>query len=513
MLLPDIVDYAARKHPDRPALYFEDTVVTFGELQRRVRRLANGLLTLAAPGDRIAVLSENRAEYIDLYYGVPAAKMGLTFLNYRLNPRELTKIVNDAGATVLVTEPKYLDTVTAIVGDLPSVATVVVMGGDGGRFAAYDDLLAAAPDDPPAVAVDEDDLAWLIYTSGTTGMPKGAMLSHRNLLMATLNIAVNSVAEPDQVTLFPWPLCHVAGYVFPTCHLLGTPVVLMRAYEPESFFAHIERFRVTNASMAPTMMNMLLDHPKIGDYDLSTVRVLGYGAAPMPAEVLRRSMERFPNAGFGTGFGMTELSGNVFSFPDEAHQAALAGDPSVLQSVGQQLPLSCVRIVDDAMRDVAVGEVGELVVQGDQVTMGYWGNPEATAEAFAGGWFHSGDLARWDAAGNCYIVDRKKDMIITGGENVYSREVEEVLYQHPAVAEAAIVGVPDLNWGENVVAVVQKRPGADLTDAELIAFCKDHLASYKKPKQVVFVDELPRNAAGKILKRELRDRLQEKSRP
>jgi acyl-CoA synthetase (AMP-forming)/AMP-acid ligase II len=506
MLLSDIVAYAARKHPDRPALYFEDTVVTFAELLSRLRRLANGLLTVAAPGDRIAVLSENRAEYIDLYYGVPAAKMGLTFLNYRLNPRELTKIVNDAGATVLVTEPKYLDTVTAM-GDLPSVTTVVVMGGDGGRFAAYDDLLAASSDEAPAVAVDEDDLAWLIYTSGTTGMPKGAMLSHRNLLMATLNIAVNSVAEPDQVTLFPWPLCHVAGYVFPTCHLLGTPVVLMRAYEPESFFTHIERFRVTNASMAPTMMNMLLDHPKIGDYDLSTVRVLGYGAAPMPAEVLRRSMERFPNAGFGTGFGMTELAGNVFSFPDEAHQAALAGDPSVLQSVGQPLPLSCVRIVDDDMRDVAVGEVGELVVQGDQVTMGYWGNPEATAEAFAGGWFHSGDLAKWDAAGNCYIVDRKKDMIITGGENVYSREVEEVLYQHPSVAEAAIVGVPDANWGENVVAVIQKRPGTDVTEAELIAFCRDQLASYKKPKQVVFVDELPRNAAGKILKRELRDRL------
>jgi acyl-CoA synthetase (AMP-forming)/AMP-acid ligase II len=507
MLLADIIAYAARKQPDKAALYFEDTVVTFAELLSRIRRLANGLLTLAAPGDRVAVLSENRAEYIDLYYGVPAAKMGLTFLNYRLNPKELTKIVNDAGATVLFTEGKYLDTVTAIVEDTPSVATVVVMGGGTDRYLDHADLLARSSDTPPAVDVDEDELAWLIYTSGTTGMPKGAMLSHRNLLMATLNIAVNSVAEPDQVTLFPWPLCHVAGYVFPTCHLLGTPVVLMRAYEPESFFAHIERFRVTNASMAPTMMNMLLDHPKIGDYDLSTVRVLGYGAAPMPVEVLRRSMERFPSAGFGTGFGMTELSGNVFSFPDEAHQAALAGDVGVLQSVGQQLPLACVRIVDDEMNDVAVGEVGELVVLGDQVTMGYWGNPEATADAFAGGWFHSGDLAKWDAAGNCYIVDRKKDMIITGGENVYSREVEEVLYKHPAVAEAAIVGVPDLNWGENVVAVIQKRPGADVSEDELIAFCKDSLASYKKPKQVFFVDELPRNAAGKILKRELRDQL------
>jgi acyl-CoA synthetase (AMP-forming)/AMP-acid ligase II len=171
------------------------------------------------------------------------------------------------------------------------------------------------------------------------------------------------------------------------------------------------------------------------------------------------------------------------------------------------MALACVRIVDDAMNDVAVGEVGELVVLGDQVTMGYWGNPEATLDAFAGGWFHSGDLAKWDAAGNCYIVDRKKDMIITGGENVYSREVEEVLYKHPAVAEAAIIGLPDVNWGENVVAVIQPRAGQETTEAELIAFCKDNLASYKKPKRVVFVDELPRNAAGKILKRELRDQL------
>ena len=507
MLLPEIVSFAARKAPDAPALYYEDTVVTFARLDENVRRLANALLAMAFPGDRIAVLSENRPEYIELYYGVPAAKMGLTFLNYRLNPRELIKIVNDAGARVVFTEPKYLDTVVAMVDETPTVEAVVVMGGDpGGRFPSYANVVGTAPDHEPDVDVDEDDLAWLIYTSGTTGMPKGAMLSHRNLLLSTLNAAVNTTPEPDTVALFPWPLCHVAGYVFPICHLLATPVVLMRAYEPESFFAHIERYRVTNASMAPTMMNMLLDHPKIGDYDLSSVRVLGYGAAPMPVEVLRRSMERFPGAGFATGFGMTELAGNVFSFPDEAHQAALAGDTSVLQSVGQQLPLSCVRIVDDAMNDVAVGEIGELVVQGDQVTMGYWGNPEATAEAFAGGWFHSGDLAKWDAAGNCYIVDRKKDMIITGGENVYSREVEEILYQHPAVAEAAVIGLPDEHWGENVVAVVQCRPGLESSEAELIAFCRESLAGYKKPKQVLFVDELPRNAAGKILKRELRDR-------
>jgi acyl-CoA synthetase (AMP-forming)/AMP-acid ligase II len=507
MLLPDIIRYSARKYPDDPALYYEDVVVTFSELLRRLRRLANGLLDIAAPGDRVAVLAENRPEYIDLYYGVPAAKMGLTFLNYRLSPKELVKILDDSGARVLITEGKYLDTTSTILDDTPAVENVIVMGGGPAGTPDYDEFLASAPDTEPPLIVEEDDLAWLIYTSGTTGMPKGAMLSHRNLLMSTLNAAAVGTGGRDEVTLFPWPLCHVAGYVFPICHVTGTPVVLMRSYEPESFLAHIERYRVTSASLAPTMMNMLLDNPKIDDYDLSSIRRLGYGAAPMPVEVLRRAMERFPGAGFGTGFGMTELAGNVFSLPDEAHQAALRGDATVLQSVGQQMPLASVRIVDDDMNDVPVGVVGELVVFGDQVTMGYWGNPDATEEAFAGGWFHSGDLAKWDAAGNCYIVDRKKDMIITGGENVYSREVEEVLYQHPAVAEAAIVGVPDVTWGENVVAVIQRRPGLVVSEEELIAFCKDSLASYKKPKRVVFVDELPRNAAGKILKRELRDQL------
>src|ERR1700712_8123 len=259
MLLPEIVSYAARKAPDAPALYFEDEVVTFGQLDRQVRRLANALLSIAKAGDRIAVLSENRAEYIDLYYGVPAAKMGLTFLNYRLNPKELAKITADAGATVLFTEAKYLDTAASIVEAAPTVTSVVVMGGDpSGRWLEYDDVIGAASSAPPEIAVDEDDLAWLIYTSGTTGSPKGAMLSHRNLITATLNATTNSTPEDDTVTLFPWPLCHVAGYVFPICHLMRSPVALMRAYEPESFFAHIQRHRVTNASMAPTMMNMLL---------------------------------------------------------------------------------------------------------------------------------------------------------------------------------------------------------------------------------------------------------------
>jgi acyl-CoA synthetase (AMP-forming)/AMP-acid ligase II len=507
MLLSDIVAFMARKAPDAPALHYGDATMSFAELLARLHRVANALGDLARPGDRIAVLAENRLEYIDLYYGVPAAGMGLTVLNYRLNTRELVKIVNDAGASVLFTEPEHLDRVREVRDELTTVRHVVVMGGSGPE-PTYDDVVGAAADSAPTVEVDPGSMAWLIYTSGTTGMPKGAMLSHRSLLAAVCNSAIGWDSSPVEVALFPWPLCHVAGYSILGSHLKGHPVVLMRAYEPEAFLAHIERFRVTSTSLAPTMLNMLLDHPAIERYDTSSIRRIGYGAAAMPAEVLRKAMIRFPDAGFGTGFGMTELSGNVFHLNAEAHQRALAEGSDVLRSVGRQLPLSCVRIVDDEMNDVPVGAVGELVVQGDQVLIGYWNRPEATAEAFAGGWFHTGDLGRWDAEGNAYIVDRKKDMIITGGENVYSREVEEVLYQHPAVVEAAVIGVPDVHWGENVVAVVQRRPGHTVTAEEIVAHCRSQLAGYKKPKQVVFTDDpLPRNAAGKILKRELREQV------
>ena len=508
MLLSDAVTYTARKHGAEAALVYEGRTVTYEELDRRVRQLANAIAELAAPGDRVAILSENRPQYVECYYGVPRAGMGLCFLNYRLNPHELVRIVNDAEPTVLITEPEYLATVDAIRAELPSVRHVVVMGGNGGPGDIdYDEMVAAASDAEPTVQVSDDALCWLIYTSGTTGMPKGAMLTHRNLLAAVANSAMGWDKKDHDTVLFPWPLCHVSGYVWPLSHLLGNTVVLMRAYSPEGWLEHVERYRVTNATSAPTMLNMLFQHPRFGEYDLSTLRSVGYGAAAMPVEVLKRGMAKLPGVEFATGFGMTELSGNIFSFNAQAHLDALAEDPERLSSVGQQMPYAVSRVVDDAMNDVKVGEVGELVVQGPQVMSGYWRRPDAGEEAFHGGWFHTGDLAKWDELGNLYIVDRKKDMIITGGENVYSREVEEILYTHPAVAEAAVVGVPDETWGENVVAVLQLKPGANVEPAEIIALCRDNLAGYKKPKQVVFVDELPRNAAGKILKRELRDQL------
>jgi len=508
MLLSDTVTYRARSRPDDVALVFEETVVTYADLRDRLHRLANALADLAAPGDRVAILSENRPEYIDCYYGVPRAGMGLCFINFRLAPREIVRIINDAEPSVLVTEAPYLELVNQIRTELTTVKHVIVAGGGAGPGdIVYEDMVAAASPEPPADEPDPGDLAWLIYTSGTTGMPKGAMLSHRNLLAAVNNSAITWEFEPHETALSPWPLCHVSGYLFPLMHQLGNTVVLMRSYDPEQYLALIEKHRCTQATGAPTMLNMLFQHPKFADFDLSSLKRIGYGAAAMPAEVIRTGMDKLPGVRFITGFGMTELSGNIFYMTPDQHLAALDGDQSVLSSVGQLMTLAMARVVDDAMNDVPVGAVGELVVQGDQVLTGYWRRPDANEEAFFGGWFHSGDLAKWDADGNLYIVDRKKDMIITGGENVYSREVEEVLYTHPAVAEAAVIGLPDPMWGEKIVAVIQPRVGMTVDPDEIIELCRSQMASYKKPKHVVFVEELPRNAAGKILKRELRDQV------
>jgi acyl-CoA synthetase (AMP-forming)/AMP-acid ligase II len=349
-------------------------------------------------------------------------------------------------------------------------------------------------------------MCWLLYTSGTTGLPKGAMLSHRNLMASVMNSMAGWEQFPgEEMNLFTFPLFHVAGYVMPMYHLRSQPMVLLRAFDPETLLKNVENYRVTNTAMAPTMLAMLLEDPKTDNYDLSSVRRFGYGASSMPAEVLRRARAKWPHIGFSTGFGMTELSGNVMFMGRADHERAAEEGLEILRSVGRQMPLARVRVVDENENDCPPDVAGEIVIKGDQVLTGYWRNPEATEKSFVDGWFHSGDVGRWDKEGYLYIVDRKKDMILTGGENVYPREVEEVLYEHPAVVEAAVVGSPDPKWGEKVVAVVCLREDGSATEAELIEFCRERIASYKKPKHVVFIDALPKNASGKVLKRELRD--------
>jgi acyl-CoA synthetase (AMP-forming)/AMP-acid ligase II len=511
MLLSDVPAIAAHHAPERTAIRFEDRATTYAGLRDRCWRLSNALIQVTEPGDRCAILAENRPEYVECYYGVPGAACALTLLNYRLSARELAYIIGDAAPRLLFVEPKYLPVIREIRGQIPSVEQVLLIGGEaadtiGPDTIAYEAFVATGAAAEPARKPREEDLCWLLYTSGTTGLPKGAMLSHRNLMAAVTNSLCAWDAGQEDVCLFTFPQFHVAGYVMPMYHLRTYPVVLLRSFDVETLLSSIEAHRITSTAMAPTMIAMLLEDPIGERYDLSSLRRIGYGASAMPAEVLRRARARWPGVAFSTGFGMTELAGNVmFLSPADHDRAADAGLP-ILRSVGRQMPFARVRVVDDEGRDVDDGQAGEIVVKGDQVLMGYWNNPQATtASFFEGGWFRSGDVGRWDEDGYLYIVDRKKDMILTGGENVYPREVEEVLYEHPAVVEAAVVGAPDPKWGETVVAVVCRR--SDVEAEELIAFCRARIASYKKPRHVVFVDALPKNASGKVLKRELRDRL------
>ena len=502
MRLRDILEFNARRKPAALALVTQDgRRFTFAQLFARSMQLANAMNARGVVNDHVAILADNQGEYVEAYYGVPAARQRLVFLNYRLAAPELVRILEDAEATTLVYAPQFADIVERMRGELTTVRSFVALG------AQYEALLDGQPTTPPREDDADTDVAWLIYTSGTTGMPKGAMLSHRNLLAAVSNAAVSMPGDPppNPAFLYPFPLCHIAGGAVLGQHLSGNPIVLMSAFAPEAWMQMVDEHAITGTALAPTMINMLLNHPAIDRYALRSLNSLGYGASSIPADVLRRAMARMGPI-FTQGFGMTELAGNVIYMSKADHVRANASAPHLLAAAGKVGAMASVRIVDDNDVDVPVGTPGEIIVRGDQVLTGYWKRPEANIEAFRGGWFHTGDVARMDEEGFVYIVDRKKDMIVSGGENVYPREVEEVLFTHPAVAEAAVFGLTDEHWGERVAAAVVRHADQDVDEAALDALCRARLAGYKRPRSWHFVDEIPKNVSGKVLKRELRDR-------
>ncbi|WP_430334397.1 class I adenylate-forming enzyme family protein [Rhodococcus sp. ACT016] len=506
MLFSDLLRRNAARFPHRTALAMADgsDARTYTELYQRSLRLANGLSGLADPGDRVALLSENNLEYVEAYYGVPAAGMVLTLLNYRLHPKEWVWILNDSGARVLIVDSKYLEAIADYRSELTSVEHIIVIGGEATAFTAYEHLLQPASTIAPRLAISDDDDAWLLYTSGTTGKPKGARLTHRNLNTALIQSAIAYDPRPDTCFLNAMPLCHIAGYLTPLHQFQGGSVLMMSGWDPEHWMRLVQEHRVTSGGFAPTMMQMLLTHPKIDDYDLTSLEWMGYGASKIPADVLRHTIDRFGPVVYA-GMGMTELGGNMLTLDKAAHVRAARGEEHLLDAVGKPMSLVDVRVVDPFGNDCAIGEVGEIVVQGDQVTKGYFGNAEANAQAFDGGWFHTGDLAHRDEEGFLYIVDRAKDMIISGGENVYSSEVENAIYTNPDVLEAAVIGTPDEKWGELVTAVVVRKPGTELTADDVVTSCRSQLAAFKQPRKVIFVDEMPQTVSGKIRKNVLRD--------
>ena len=494
VLLHDVLADAARRSPDGVALVTDAGTQTFAELAVRVDSVAAGIGALTEPGDRVAILAENRAEYVECYYAVPQSGRVLVPLNQRLHPDEWTGSLERSGARLLIGEAELLDRLDTHAARDAGLATIV--GFDRAVDCAYADLGAGSSTaDLPDRR--DDDVAWLIGTSGTTGAPKLAMLTHANLMAAVDATLTARPVRGGDVFCTPFPLCHVAGYNVLGLHQMARPVVLMRRFDAARLVELIAEHGVTLLSLAPTMIAMLLDGPRADDRVLGSVRSIGYGASAIPAPVLRAAVDRW-NCDLSQGYGMTELSGNAVFLGADEHRRAAAGDLRLLGAAGYPAPGVEVRLNETN---------DEILVRAPQVMAGYWNEPEASAVALADGWLHTGDVGRIDDDGLLTVVDRTKDVIVTGGENVASREVEAVLHTHAGVADVAVIGLPDARWGERIAAVVVRRPGAPVTAEELVALARSHLAGFKTPRRVEFVDELPRNAAGKVLKQQLRDEL------
>ncbi|UXY23107.1 o-succinylbenzoate--CoA ligase [Streptomyces cynarae] len=483
----------ARKTPHRTALIHGDRSVTYAELYERTTRLAHTLRARGVRrGDRIAYLGPNHPAYLETLFA--AGTLGAVFvpLNIRLAGPEIAYQLADSGAKALV----YAPSLAALVAGLPGSTDVRAYVEVG---AEYEELLAGASDEPIDQPVPLDDTCIIMYTSGTTGRPKGAMLTHGNLVWNAFNVLVDHDLIADERALVSAPLFHTAGLNMLTLPVLlkGGTCVLVESFDPEATFDLIERHRITFMFGVPTMFDQVARHPRWDRADLSSLRILTCGGSPVPTPLIAKYQER--GLTFLQGYGMTEAAPGTL-FLDAEHAVGKAG------SAGVPHFFSDVRVVRPDLAPVDVGETGEVVVRGPHVMPGYWGLPEETAAVFADGWFRSGDAARVDEDGYVYIVDRIKDMIISGGENIYPAEIEDQLLAHPDVVECAVIGVPDEKWGEVPRAVVVPREGATLDPDEVIASLSGRLAKYKIPKSVVVADALPRTASGKLLKSRVRSR-------
>ena len=496
----------ARQNPDRIALSFGDRHLTYRQLDGRVNRLARALHARGvAKGDRVAVLMQNRLEVVESYLAVVKLGAIAVPINFRLVAAEVEYILSDSGAKVLIVD----EPLSSLAAQLPPtrVETVVVVGGDAAAVSAtaleYESIFD--PDDSPLdIVVADQDPAFIMYTSGTTGRPKGAVLSHMNLAMNSANSLIeHRIGTDGEVWYSGLPLFHIGGLNGILIYLMagGRSIIAPSGnFDPVETVDTLEREQVTSCYFVPTQWKELCAVPGIADRKLK-LRRMAWGASVAPPSVLQAMAETFPDIPTLNVFGQTEMSSAT---------CILRGEDAIAKmgSVGTPVVNVEVRIVDENGEDVPQGEVGEIVYRGPTVMLGYWNKPEATAEAFRGGWFHSGDLVRQDEDGFIYVVDRVKDMIISGGENIYCAEVEAVIDRHPGVAEVAIVGAPHPKWVETPVAVVvPKDPDAPPSEDDIIEFCRSRLASYKKPTAVVFVDALPRTATGKVQKFRLRENL------
>ena len=502
----------ARRYPGKVALVDANNGrnLTWKDFNCRVNQLAHALVGEGLKkGDRVAVYSKNCLEYLELFYA--GAKTGIVIqpLNWRFTAEEVAYALKDGAPRGILVSPEYAEAFRRIKKDLPSIEFAVGIGDGHGFSLGYDAWIAGHSDSEPdtVYVIGDDDLYFFCYTGGTTGIAKGVMITHRNAFTTILNMTVAERISPSDVYLILGQMFHIA-VLLPHSYLFHGARVVILNFEPRRTLEVIQNEFVTCFLGITTMLNYMLDVPDFANFNTGSLRLIGYGGGPMSATTLRRVMAAFPNAGFIQYMGQTELSIISAWLSPEDHRRALADKPHLLLSCGREALLCECRVVDDFDNDVPKDRQtpGEMIVRGENVMRGYWNLPDLTAQTLRGGWCHTGDMATWDEEGYFYVVDRKKDMIVSGGENIYPAVVEQAIYKHPAVMECAVIGVPHDTYGEIVRAVVVVRPGYSVTQEQIIEFCRQHLASYMKPTGVDFVDELPKAPTGKLLKRALREK-------
>ncbi|MGG1677208.1 long-chain-fatty-acid--CoA ligase [Neobacillus sp. NRS-1170] len=512
MILTKGLIYTAKIRPSHTAILENGHAFTYSQLAERTARLKKVLKEMGVrKGDRVGLLMLNNFRYIEIFFACTAIGAIYVPLNYRFSIDELEYVMNDSGIKVLFLHREFLPLVQSLGVNTPSIEKYILAEDMEieSELVSYENMIAKENGTSFELDYDdvtEEDLAGIFYTGGTTGRSKGVMFTHRNIFSNYFQ-TINHVGFTHETNfLHSAPMFHLAtGASAINLVMVGGTQTIIRSFTPKIFFETVETFKVTMAMLVPTMLNMVLNDLGFHQHDISSLNRIGYGASPMSLALLQKAMRMLPDVQFAQGFGMTEACGVAYLSYEDHKLFANEKDERKLRSCGRAILGVELKVVDENGNSMKTGQIGEIVIKGRNIMKGYWKLPEETAKVIKDGWYHTGDMATIDDDHYIYIVDRKKDMIISGGENVYSQEVEDVIYKLPDVLETALIGIPDEKWGEAVTAIVVKKANSTLTEKEIIEFIRPRLANYKVPKFVKFVDELPKTASGKILKRTLRE--------
>lgn len=515
MQTPEFLMIANAICPNRELVVFDEKRFTFSDTYDRINRLGNYLLESGVKkGDRIGMLQVNCNQYVETYFA--CAKIGAIFvpLNFRAKAEELGYMLDNASARILFTGSRYLDIAKDLKSRLSCLETCIALEGKADGFADYEEKIAGAANEEIFTEIEDEDITILMYTAGTTGRPKGVPLRHNGLCSYVLENVDPAYPEIHERNLLTVPLYHVAGIQAMMAAVYGgRTLVVMKQFETEAWLETVEREKVTRAMLVPTMLKWIIDHPEFSSYDLSSLNVISYGAAPMPFEVIRKAIEKFPGVSFINAFGQTETASTITALGPDDHK--IDGDEEnrriklnrLKSSIGKALPDVTIKIVDKQGNTLPFNKSGEIWAKGPRVMSGYWGDEEKTKKVLTeDGWLRTGDEGWMDKDGYIFLTGRADDLIIRGGENISPGEIENVIESHPKVDEAAVIGISDSEWGQKIKAVVVLKNGIACSEEEIINHCHGKIAGFKRPESVDFVEELPRNAIGKILKKELREK-------